>query len=79
LGNPYGRKGKVALLSFIRDGNNANTKEKTLSMKLPNTYGMLGYYKTLTPYVVIYNFPLPVVLLYYGTKYNNKEWNPFSF
>jgi hypothetical protein len=37
-----------------------------------------GYCGILTPYVMLSNFPLPVVLLYYGTKYNNIEWNPFS-
>jgi hypothetical protein len=47
-------------------------------MELPETCGMLGYYKTLTPSVMLSNFPLPFVLLYYGTKYNNIEWNPFS-
>jgi hypothetical protein len=47
-------------------------------MELPETFGMLGYYKTLTPYVMLFNFPFPVVLLCYGTKYNKDEWNPFS-
>jgi hypothetical protein len=47
-------------------------------MELPETYGMLGYYKTLTPSVILFNFPLSVVLLCYGIKYNNIEWNPFS-
>jgi hypothetical protein len=47
-------------------------------MELPETCGLLGCYRKLTPSVILSNFPLPVVLLYYGTKYNNIEWNPFS-
>jgi hypothetical protein len=69
---------RFALLSFLWYGNNASTKEKALSMELPETCGLLGCYRTLTPSIMLSNFPLPVVLLCYGTKYNNIEWNPFS-
>jgi hypothetical protein len=69
---------RLALLSFLWYGNNASTKEKALSMELPETYVILGCYITLTPSIMLSNFPLLVVLLCYGTKYNNIEWNPFS-
>jgi hypothetical protein len=71
-------KGEVSLLSFLWYGNNASTKEKTLSMELRETCFLLGCYKILTPYVMLPNFPIPVVLFCYGKKYNNIEWNPFS-
>jgi hypothetical protein len=44
-------------------------------MDLPETFGLLGCYKTLTPFVMLFNLPLLVVLFFYGTKYNNVEWN----
>jgi hypothetical protein len=47
-------------------------------MEFSETCGILGYYITLTPFVMLSNFPLVVVLLYYGEKCNNIEWNPFS-
>jgi hypothetical protein len=47
-------------------------------MDLPDTCGLLGYYITLTSSFMLSNPLLPVVLLYYGTKYNNIEWNAFS-
>jgi hypothetical protein len=71
-------KGEVSLLSFLWYKNNANTKEKALSMELPETCGMFDCYKTLTSYVMLSNFPLSFFQLCYGTKYNNIEWNPFS-
>jgi hypothetical protein len=61
-------EGEAALLSFLWYGNNASTKENALSMELPETCGLLGCYKTLTP----------SIMLFYGTKYNNIEWNPLS-
>jgi hypothetical protein len=48
-------------------------------MELPKTRGLLSFYKTLNPYIMLNNFPLQVVLLCYGKKYNNIEWNPFSY
>jgi hypothetical protein len=66
------------MISFIWYVNNARIKEKALFMELPETCGLLGCYRILTAYVMLCNFPLPVVLLYYETKYNNIEWNPFS-
>jgi hypothetical protein len=39
-------EGEAALLSFLWHGNNASTKEKALSIELPETYGLLGCYKT---------------------------------
>jgi hypothetical protein len=56
----------------------ASTNEKELFMESPETCGLLGCYRKLMPYVMLSNFPLPVVLLCYGAKYNNIEWNPFS-
>jgi hypothetical protein len=47
-------------------------------MELLETYGLLGYYGELTPFVMLSNLPVLFVLLYYGTKYNNIEWNPMS-
>jgi hypothetical protein len=47
-------------------------------MELPNTCVLLDCYKTLTPSIMLSNFPLPVALLSYVTQYNSKEWNPFS-
>jgi hypothetical protein len=35
-------------------------------MELPDTCGMLGYYITLTPSIMLSNFPLPIFLIYYG-------------
>jgi hypothetical protein len=61
-------KCEASLLSFLLYGNNASTKEKTLSMELPETLGLLGYYKTLTPYFMLSNFPLLVDLRIYGKK-----------
>jgi hypothetical protein len=59
---------EVALLSFLWYENNASTKEKEISMELHKTYDLLGYYIKLTPYVILSNYPLPFVLLYYGKK-----------
>jgi hypothetical protein len=56
------------MFSSLLYGNNASTKEKELSMKLHETFVMLGCYITLTPYVMLFNFPFLVVLLYYGIK-----------
>jgi hypothetical protein len=70
-------EGESALISFLWYENNANTREKALSMELLETCDLLGCYKTLTPYFILSNFPLPIVLVFYGTKYNNIEWNPF--
>jgi len=47
-------------------------------MELPETYVLLAYYKTLTPYVMLSNFPLLVVFLLYRKKFNDIEYNPFS-
>jgi hypothetical protein len=47
------------MFSFLWYENNASTKEKALSMELPKTCGWLGCYKTLTPYVMLSNFPTP--------------------
>jgi hypothetical protein len=66
------------LCSLFWYGNNPSAKEKALTMELLGTCGMLGYYRTLTPSLMFSNFSLLVVLLCYGTKYNNIEWNPFS-
>jgi hypothetical protein len=67
------------MLSFLWYGNNASTKEKTLSMDLPETCDLSGCYKTLNLSIILPNFPLPFFLLFCGTKYNKIEWNPFSF
>jgi len=45
-------------------------------MELPETCGMLGCYIELTPYVKLSNFPLLVLLLCYGTKYNSIRIEP---
>ena len=71
-------EGEVALLFFLWYGNNASIKDKALSMELLETYGLLGFYRTSTPSIMFSNFPLSVVMLFYGKKYNNIEWNPFS-
>jgi hypothetical protein len=71
-------EGEVALLSFLWNGNNASTKEKALYMELSKTCNLIGYYRTLTPSVMLSNFSLPVVFQSCGTKYNNIEWNSFS-
>jgi hypothetical protein len=71
-------EGEVVLLSFLWYENNASTKEKVLYVELLETCGLLGCYITLTPSFMHSNFPLRVVLLCYGTKYNSIEWNPFS-
>jgi hypothetical protein len=55
-----------------------STNEKTLFRESPETCGLLGFYEKLMPSFMLSNFPLQVVLLCYGTKYNNIEWNPFS-
>jgi hypothetical protein len=60
-------EGEVSLLSFLWYGNNPSTKEKELSLELLETYGLLVYYRTLKPYVMLSNFPLQVFLLCYGT------------
>jgi hypothetical protein len=78
LGEKTQLEGEATLLSFLWYGNNASTKENALSMELLETCGLLGCYRTLTPSGILSNFPLLVVLLCYGTKYNNIEWNPFS-
>ena len=52
--------------------------EKTISMELLETNDLLCYYKALTPFSMLSNFSLPVVLIFYGTQHNNIEWNPFS-
>jgi hypothetical protein len=70
--------GEVSLLSFLWYGNNVSTKEKELSMDLLETCGLLGYYRTSTPTIILSKFPLPTFLLLYGTKYNSIEWNPLS-
>jgi hypothetical protein len=60
-------------------GNNANIKENESSIDLPRTFGLLGCYKTLTPYVILSIFLLYIFTLYYKTKYNIKiEWKPFT-
>jgi hypothetical protein len=61
------------LYSLFSGGNNETTKDKALSMELLETCGPLGCYRTLTPYVMLSNLPLPFVLLCYGTKYNSIE------
>jgi hypothetical protein len=66
--------GEVVLFSFLWYGNNVRTKEKAPSMELRETRDVLGCYS----YVKLSNFPLPMVLLCHGTKYNNIEWNSFS-
>jgi hypothetical protein len=66
------------LSSLFSGGNNASTKEKELSMELPETYGLSHYYRKITPYCMLSNSPLPVVLLCNGEKYNNVESPPFS-
>jgi hypothetical protein len=38
----------------------AGTKENDLSMESPETYGLLGYYRKITPSVVLSDFPLHV-------------------
>ena len=69
-------EGEATMLSFLWYGNNACTKKKALSMELPESSGLLGYYRTLTLSVMLSNFPLLIVFLCYGTKYNNIEWTP---
>jgi hypothetical protein len=61
-------EGEVSLLSFLWYGNNASVKEKSLSMESHETSGLLGLYRTLTPYFILSNFPLPFIFLCYGTK-----------
>jgi hypothetical protein len=82
FGKPFWEKtqleGEASLLSFLWYGNNSNTKEKKLSIELIETCGILGFYRKLTPSTILYNFPLLVVFLQYGIKYNNIEWNTFS-
>jgi hypothetical protein len=65
--------GETALLSFLSYGNNASTKKKELSMELPETCGLLGYYKTLTSSIILSNIPILFSTIFYGTKYNNIE------
>lgn len=69
---------EAALLSFLCSGKSAITKEKTLSMELPETCCLIGCYKSLNPPCFALSLPLPVTLLYYGARYNRNEWNPFS-
>ena len=59
------------MLSFLWYGNNASTKEKALSTELPETYGLLGLYRALTPSSVLSYLSLQDVLHYNATKYNN--------
>jgi len=40
-------------------------------MDLGETCGLYGCYKILSPYIFLSNFPLTIVLLNIGTKYNN--------
>jgi hypothetical protein len=47
---------------FFWYGNNASTKQKALTIELLETYGLIGYYRTLTPCIMLSNFPLPVFM-----------------
>jgi hypothetical protein len=40
-----------------------STKEKALSMEIPETCGLLGYYRTLTPFIMLSNF-LYIMMLF---------------
>jgi hypothetical protein len=71
-------EGEPTLLSFLWYKNNASIKEKVISIELIEICGMLGFYRTLNPSIMLSNFPLPISLLRYGRQYNNIESNPFS-
>jgi hypothetical protein len=66
------------MLSFLWHGNNASTKEKAPSTELPETYGLLGRYRALTPSSVLSYLSLQDVSVYNATKCNNIGKKPLS-
>jgi hypothetical protein len=81
MGNPIREKtqleGEVALLSFLWYRNDASTKKEALSVEFPLNCGLYGCY-IISPPLLSHIIPLSDVFLSYGTRYNAKEWNPFS-